>query len=596
MKKLSLVLVIIGMLGCSHFRGDEKENGLENDLEESKTQPKITIQVEGVSAEYAQNIRAHLSLATKSCNVSKVYLSSLLKQATPQVQSALAAYGYYNSKSDLDLNTTADCPVLRVHVRELGTPVVVKDVSIGVAGEASEDSAFMAVVKNIKLAKGDHLKHKTYEDAKATIQAVAAERGYFDGRFSVSRLEVNPDAGEARVLLQFDSGARYQIASLDIRQDPELVSTQLVSRFIRVKADDTYSVSAVNDLNNALLQSGYFGSVDVRPELSAKTDHQIPISIDLKPRARHSFSAAAGLSTDEGVRGKLGYLNRRLNEHGHRASIDGKASLISQSGSVEYQIPRENPRAEWLTFQLGARRENVDSFDTVETQGSVTETKLRPFGWLESRYIRLSSQEYDVGSQSEDSVFLIPGIRWARTSTNDGLYPTNGSKYSLELSGASDSILAETSFFSAKASASWIKGMPLRGRLLARTTFGATWVEDFLRLPPSERFFTGGDTTIRGYEFEELGPEDESGDTIGGTYLALASLEYEQRVTEKWSAAVFTDAGNAFGGQGSSNGVRIGVGIGVRWRSPIGPVRADIAHPIDGSQAIRFHLRIGPDL
>ena len=129
-----------------------------------------------------------------------------------------------------------------------------------------------------------------------------------------------------------------------------------------------------------------------------------------------------------------------------------------------------------------------------------------------------------------------------------------------------------------------------------RSSFGGTWVGDFFELPPSERFFTGGDNTIRGYEFEELGPEDDAGEVIGGTYLGIVSLEYEHPVTNTWSGAAFVDAGNSFGGEGSSTGIKLGIGVGVRWRSPVGPIRADLAHPVGGNQTIRFHLRIGPDL
>ncbi|MEQ8660727.1 MAG: BamA/TamA family outer membrane protein, partial [Gammaproteobacteria bacterium] len=84
--------------------------------------------------------------------------------------------------------------------------------------------------------------------------------------------------------------------------------------------------------------------------------------------------------------------------------------------------------------------------------------------------------------------------------------------------------------------------------------------------------------------------------SVGGKNLAVASLEVEKFFTDQWGAAVFVDAGNAFGGSGSSTGVRIGVGAGVRWRSPVGPARIDLAHPLDDDTLVRLHLRIGPDL
>ena len=131
----------------------------------------------------------------------------------------------------------------------------------------------------------------------------------------------------------------------------------------------------------------------------------------------------------------------------------------------------------------------------------------------------------------------------------------------------------------------------MRGRL------GALWAGEFDQLPPSERFFAGGDSSIRGYDIDSLGPVDASGQVIGGNKLGVISAEVDYYFTERWGFAVFVDSGNAFGGDGSSTGLQTGVGAGVRWRSPIGPIRVDIAHPLDDpSNNFRLHLRIGPDL
>ena len=101
---------------------------------------------------------------------------------------------------------------------------------------------------------------------------------------------------------------------------------------------------------------------------------------------------------------------------------------------------------------------------------------------------------------------------------------------------------------------------------------------------------------MRGYEFESLGSVDAFGNVVGGRYLLVGSLEYEHPITGTWSAAGFIDGGNAFDTESSNDGLKVGVGVGVRWHSPIGPIRVDFAHPLDDSQLLRFHLRLGPDL
>jgi translocation and assembly module TamA len=108
------------------------------------------------------------------------------------------------------------------------------------------------------------------------------------------------------------------------------------------------------------------------------------------------------------------------------------------------------------------------------------------------------------------------------------------------------------------------------------------------------RFFAGGDNSVRGYKFESLGPEDETGKVIGGSGLLTASFEYEHPLINRWSIAVFVDSGNAF--TGSRFEPKTGAGVGARWQSPLGPVRIDLAFPLDDDEDARLHVSLGPDL
>src|SRR5690606_32233549 len=133
------------------------------------------------------------------------------------------------------------------------------------------------------------------------------------------------------------------------------------------------------------------------------------------------------------------------------------------------------------------------------------------------------------------------------------------------------------------------------GRFISRVEVGATSVDDFSLLPASLRFFAGGDVSVRGFDYNTLGPTDDEGNVIGGRHLLAGSIEYEQRIPGNWSAAVFYDAGNALNAFGDD--LRAGAGVGLRWRSPIGQIRLDAARPVDGPDgALRIHLYVGPDL
>jgi translocation and assembly module TamA len=166
---------------------------------------------------------------------------------------------------------------------------------------------------------------------------------------------------------------------------------------------------------------------------------------------------------------------------------------------------------------------------------------------------------------------------------------------SLELRAATDAVLSDTSFLQAIARGKWIWSSPRGRRFLVRGDIGVTAQSDFADLPASVRFFAGGDNSVRGYEFDALGPVDAAGQVIGGSALATGSFEFEQPLTARWSMALFVDSGNAF--EGSHIDARTGAGLGARWQSPLGPIRLDLAHPLDDDTTRwRLHVSLGPDL
>lgn len=351
------------------------------------------------------------------------------------------------------------------------------------------------------------------------------------------------------------------------------------------------------DINRALIDSGYFSTVDVRPRTENPEDGHIPVDVVLKPRKPHQFTASAGVSTDTGPRLRLGYENRRLNRRGHRLNSRISVSPIQSDITTEYRIPLKDPRSEWLSFEGGAKIEDTETSESTSFRLAARQTKKRAFEFLETRFIEASRENFDVGAQTDVTTTLVtPGLSWSRIVTEAAMKPSWGHRVYLEVKGGVDSLLSDTSFARARMSGGWIWGLPWDGRLLFRGEAGALTVDEFAVLPPSQRFFTGGDTSVRGYEFQSLGPTDESGRVIGGKYLLVGSVEYEHPIVNKWSAAVFADAGNAFSDTDSNEGFKIGVGVGVRWTSPIGPVRLDLAHPVDGAPLFRIHFRLGPDL
>jgi translocation and assembly module TamA len=585
---LLIAVLIGGPVACARLG----LGGTDAAGDEPPAAPRVDVVVEGVEGRLAENVRIHLAIAAEVCDAPQWRVERLLARAPADAERGLRALGHYRPEVTTALERIGDCWQAVVRV-DPGPAVEVARVDTRVEGEGRDDPAFSELLGRLPVQVGETLDHARYERAKQAIAGLAAERGYLDGDYLSSRLEVDVARGEAAVVLHYDTGPRYRFGPLEVRQD--VLSPRLVDRFIDHEPGADFEASRLAQISRALLDSGYFATADVRPRFDEAEDGAIPIDVGLTARDRHSFEAGVGVTTDTGPRVRFGYENRRINRHGHRARARALFSIVEQELTSDYSIPLADPRAEWLSFQAGLRRKDTDDQRSQAAQLGVRQTKLRG-SWLETRSLDFTRDSFTVGRQSGTASLLIPGLSWLRTVADDELRPRRGHRLLFEVSGASDALLSDTSFVRSRAAATWVRGLPWQnGRLIARGELGALWTERFRALPPSQRFFAGGDNSVRGYGFESLAPRDDRGEIVGGRYLATASLEYEHAIRERWAIAGFVDTGGAFDGS-FGQGLSTGIGAGIRWQSPVGPVRLDIAHPLDKDDLVRIHLRLGPDL
>ncbi|MDH3588203.1 MAG: autotransporter assembly complex protein TamA [Gammaproteobacteria bacterium] len=550
------------------------------------------VRIEGLTGELLANAQAHLGLDEESCDAPAWRVHRLLRQGQRDITTALQALGFYAADIQTGLSFEHPC-WLAVYTVTAGEPVTIRTLDIQMAGDAENDPAFARVISEAGLQLQQPLRHDRYEALKRSLLDTLAQRGYADARLGKNEVTVTPADYAADVVLYLDSGNRYAFGETTFEQD--VLQPQLVQRFLPYRHGDPYEGNLLADLYSALAGSGYFGRIDVKPDPEGREDGHIPVVVKLTPGKRKLYSAGIGYSTNTGARLRAGYTNRRMDSKGRQWGTSLLMSDVVSEIAINYRQPEGDPRTEWLSFDTGFKHERTDTSESDALQLGARRLRERKYDWRETRFVDLLVEDFEIAGQSRRSTFIIPGISWTRSRSSNRLQPQRGSRLFLEFRGSGDVLGSDTNFLRVEASGKLIRSLRPGLRVLVRTNAGASVSGEFSELPPSLRFFAGGDGSIRGYGFETLGSKDAAGNVIGGSGQLIASVELERALATRWSVAAFVDSGNAF--DDFDLEAHTGAGIGGRWLSPIGPVRLDLAWPFNGADRDpRVHLSFGPDL
>lgn len=554
----------------------------------------LSVEIKGVDSVMEHNVRQFLSIEQQKDHalLSEGRLRHLHKKAVEEISKALQPYGYYRPEIKPDLIQLAPNQWQASYVIIPGAPLPIAELNLKISEEMNNDPEFQLLIENIPLHKGDTFSHIQYEEIKNNLAKLAAERGYFSAHFIEHRVEINLKAYNAHIYLNYDGGKRYRFGEVFLRQD--VLEPDLLQRYIPFRQGDPYSLNEVIDLQQALNDSDYFSSVEVSPGPVQDDSDTVPITVKLSPRKRHRYTIGLGYGTDTGARAKFGWEMPRLNISGHRLNTEAKISEIGYSVGAQYRVPVLNPRTDQIIYSTGVVNEKTATSDsTVSTVGASLNRSIAL--WRQSISLNYQEEEYIVAADRGISKLLMPSINVSRTWGRNIIYTLDGLRFDIGLRGASDQLLSDNSFMQLQGGIKAITSLGQSNRLITRGRLGTTWTDDFHQLPSSVRFFAGGAQSVRGYSYQSLGPVDSTGKVVGGKHLMIGSIEFEHNLNDKWSAALFYDAGNAF--DYSTDKLERGAGFGVRWKSPIGPMRFDFASAITRpDKPWRLHINIGPDL
>jgi len=555
------------------------------------TSARAEVEIVGIEAAQLANVLAYSDLDELACDAEQRSVRTRFDAAPGQLRTAMQAYGYYDINLVRSLEFGADCWIARFEI-DPGEPVRIRGLDIRVMGQAAMDPAFEAALAGHGLAVGGALEHARYDALKRRLSDLARDLGYARAEFTASRLDIYPSERAVDIVLNFYSGPRYRFG--EIRVEQSTLNQDLVRSYFGFQSGDPYLNRRLSEVYIDLSDSGYFETIDVRPLPPDHEAQTIDVAVSLTPATSRLISYGVGFSSDTGPRLRFGRQNRRWNERGHQFGINAQLSPVISEFTANYRFPYGDPRREWVSFDAGVLREDTDTAQSESIKVGARRVFSLQNDWWRTLMLDFAIEDFEVGNQIGRSRLLMPGVEWRRQRADSSIRPNRGSRLSFMVRAAADDVASDTSFLQTVIEGKWIRSLWERSRVIMRGQVGILWEDSFQDLPPSVRFFTGGDHTVRGYGFETLGPRDASGEVVGGSRLLTTSIEYERLLRPKWSLAFFVDSGNAF--EGTRIDAKTGVGFGARWLSPLGPIRFDIAAPLDHDRSLRIHVNLGPDL
>ncbi|MHB1241012.1 MAG: autotransporter assembly complex protein TamA [Gammaproteobacteria bacterium] len=553
----------------------------------------VTVEVQGIQGALRDNVLAVLSIEQQKedSGLTEARLRQLFSQSPAQIRTALEPFGYYRPIIHRELDHSGQRWIARLRI-DPGPALRIRHLEVDLRGPGRDDPKFKALIQSLPLHTGERLVQSEYTNAKEKLEQLAAVRGYLDAAFTRHEIAIDLQAYHADVFLVFDTGPRYRFGPVSFQQG--ILDPRFLRRYLPFHDGQFYSTAELQALQTALSDSDYFSQVEVRPRRDLAQGTVVPIQVQLKPRPASKYTAGIGYGTDTGARISLGWERRYLNRYGHRADATLKVSQIGNSLTTRYIIPLRKPLTDQFVASAGIN--NLRTSTSVSHAQILSATVQRVRGLLqESLYLNFQHEQFRVGDQSGSSLLLMPGVTWRYVKSRGELYSLRGYRLNLDVHGSLRNVGSDATFLQALLQGKSIYPLFGAGRVLLRGELGLSAVPQFSALPASQRFFAGGAQSVRGYAYQALGPVDASGQVIGGRYLIVGSIEYEHQVWRKWGIAAFYDAGNAMD---SLHGkLARGAGFGIRWHSPVGPVRLDLAWALDSpGTPMRVQVSMGPDL
>lgn len=521
-------------------------------------------------------------------------LQRLVDEARNHVRDAVATEGYFsaNVSSDIDRRQTPWTVVLRV---DPGPRTRVTDVDIGFSGPGAQDDQAQGLRQRVReswgLPPGQPFRQEAWDAAKRdAVRGLSAWR-YAGARVEDSRALIDPGSNSARLSVNLGSGPPFLFGPVQVTGTRRYPSA-IVENLSPINPGDTYDRDKLLLYQRRLLEAGYFVSAQADVDAQTQDTQAAPVRVVVIEGSSQNVEAGVGYSTDAGPRLGLRYTDQDVRERAWRFKSDLRLDTKVQDLQLNLDAPPARG-GRWNSGFARARQTDISNEQTQELSAGIAHnwfSKDSPSALLISGHVE-EQRVLDSAVDHRHAVYF--GYRRGFRRTDDLITPRQGYLGTLELGGAPPG-LASRPFLRATGGASLFIPHGRSNDLVLRAQVGVVLADSRQGIPSSFLFRTGGDQTVRGYAFESLGVQQGSA-IVGGRYLAVGSVEYTHWFSAVWGLAAFIDAGNAWDtGNTLSNAFKPawGYGMGARFRTPVGPIRADLAYG-ERTGKLRVHFSVG---
>ncbi|MFL9665307.1 autotransporter assembly complex protein TamA [Variovorax sp. AB1(2024)] len=536
-------------------------------------------------------------------------ISRLMVAAEANARELLGTLGYFTPTLTLELNETpqgAKAPREIVISVSPGEITKVSNVQISYGGLIADDATAEAQRDSIRtgwaLRAGQPFTQEAWDAAKTTALRSLTAKRFPTGNIEISRAEIDADRQEARLSVTYQSGPAYKFGPLVLRgiqrYDPDGAR-----RIARLPSGQDYDQQKLLDAQQRLASSGYYDSVFLTLDTESGNPLAAPVIAQLREAPLQKVVLGVGFTTDNGPRLSVDHIHNQVPLLGWRAVSRLSVDRDIKSLSTELNAIPDDHGWRWFS---GAELKSEQSGSYVVDSGRLRGGRNKSSDHIDRSYFLQYDYAQNRGTNAPPSASAVTANwGWTGRYFDNNSAPTRGFGLALEVAAGYTLTGEQTPF--TRTYARWLGVLPLgssddketnarRSRLQLRLEGGAVAAKDSAQIPSTLMFLTGGDTTVRGYSYKQIGTVRADGTTVAGRYLGVASVEwqrpfvYNNKLTD-WESVMFVDAG-AVADKPAELKPKVGVGVGARWRSPVGPVQADLAYGVD-SKKFRLHLRLG---